>query len=158
LKTNIHLWPYLSQFFVEWEMFQAKLVENIEKHILSFINFFLRKSYRLWDNVGKCGRARQDTGDNKIRCMRNPYQIPKAANTHSEYVICIRIHLTSVHSFFFYILYNTYSVSTANGGYTSVPQRHVTLTLRVVLWTQFLPPTMTYTKTFRATCPWSKYF
>jgi hypothetical protein len=24
MKTNVHLWSYLAQFFLEWEMFQTK--------------------------------------------------------------------------------------------------------------------------------------
>jgi len=25
MKTNIHFWSYLAQFFLEWEMFHTKL-------------------------------------------------------------------------------------------------------------------------------------
>jgi len=51
LKTNIHLWSYthLTQFFLEWEMFQTKVVEK-SKHTLCLITFS-RKSCHLWDNV-----------------------------------------------------------------------------------------------------------
>ena len=34
MKTNIHLWLYLAQFFLEPEMFQTKVVEKIKSHIL----------------------------------------------------------------------------------------------------------------------------
>ena len=34
------------------------------KYILCSKNFFSRKSYRLFDNVETCGRARQATDDN----------------------------------------------------------------------------------------------
>ena len=40
MKTNLHLWSYLSQFFVEWEMFQTKVLEKIKTHILCSITFF----------------------------------------------------------------------------------------------------------------------
>ena len=30
MKTNGHFWSYLAQFFLEWEMFETKDVE--EKH------------------------------------------------------------------------------------------------------------------------------
>ena len=33
MKTNIHLWSYLAQFFLEWKMFQAIVVERIRTHI-----------------------------------------------------------------------------------------------------------------------------
>jgi len=31
MKTNIHLWPYLAQFFLEWETVQTKSVEKNRK-------------------------------------------------------------------------------------------------------------------------------
>ena len=55
--------------------------------------FFIRKSCRLWDNVEKYGRARQATDDNIIRRMRIACCIPKATDTHSEYVILIAFPL-----------------------------------------------------------------
>ena len=63
MKTDIHFWSYLAQFFLEREMFQTKVVEKIETHILYSIPFFL-KSCRLWENVEKYGRAGQATDDN----------------------------------------------------------------------------------------------
>ena len=52
-----------------------------------------RKSYPLWDNVEKCGTLRLATDGNTIRRMRFALWIPKAANTHSEYVILIAFPL-----------------------------------------------------------------
>ena len=52
MKTFIHFWWYLAQFFLEWEMFQTKVVEKIKTHILCPVTFF-RKSCRLWDNLEK---------------------------------------------------------------------------------------------------------
>ena len=31
MNTIIHLWSYVAQFFLEWEMFQAEVVEK-SKH------------------------------------------------------------------------------------------------------------------------------
>jgi hypothetical protein len=53
VQTDIHFWSYLSQFFLEWEMFQTKVVGKIKTHILCSVTFF-RKSCRLWDNGEKC--------------------------------------------------------------------------------------------------------
>jgi len=50
-----------------------------------FNNFF-RKSCHLWDNVEKCCRAGQVTDDNITRCVHIACWLPKATNTHSEYV------------------------------------------------------------------------
>jgi hypothetical protein len=60
MKTFRHFWRYLAKFFLEWEMFQTKVVEKIKTHILCSITFF-RKSHRLWDNVEKCNRDRGAT-------------------------------------------------------------------------------------------------
>jgi hypothetical protein len=52
MKTFSRLWQYLVEFFLEWEMFQIKVVNKIKTHILCSITFF-RISSRLWDNVEK---------------------------------------------------------------------------------------------------------
>ena len=52
-----------------------------------FNNFFFWKLYRLWDNVGKYGSARQTAGDNIIRCKRLPGWISKATEAYSEYFL-----------------------------------------------------------------------
>ena len=40
-------------FFLEWEMFQTKVVEKVKTHILSSVNFSFWKSCRLLDNMKK---------------------------------------------------------------------------------------------------------
>jgi hypothetical protein len=50
-------------------MFQIKVVDKIETHILCSVTFF-QKSCRLWDNVEKYGGAREAADDNMAtRCM-----------------------------------------------------------------------------------------
>ena len=56
-----HLWQYLAELFLEWEMFQIKVIEKI-KHILYSVTFS-RKSCRLWHNVEKYFSVR-DASDN----------------------------------------------------------------------------------------------
>jgi hypothetical protein len=58
MKMFLHLWQYHTDFFLEWEMFQIKVVEKIETRILFSIT--LRKSCRLWDIIKKYGGARED--------------------------------------------------------------------------------------------------
>ena len=36
------LWQYLAEFFLKWEIFQIKVVENVKTYIL-FVNFFFSK-------------------------------------------------------------------------------------------------------------------
>jgi len=40
MKTNIHFLSYLGHFFLELEMFQTKVLEKIETHILFSVTFF----------------------------------------------------------------------------------------------------------------------
>jgi hypothetical protein len=58
MKNCIHLRQNVAEIFLEWKVFQTKLVEKIKTEIFSSIIFF-RKSCHLWDNTEKCSRARQ---------------------------------------------------------------------------------------------------
>jgi hypothetical protein len=54
MKTYVHLWQYLAEFFLEWEMFQTIDVEKIKTHILYSITFFSENHavYRImWKNM-----------------------------------------------------------------------------------------------------------
>jgi hypothetical protein len=70
-------------------MFQTNFVDKIKTDILCSKIFFFRNSCRLWDNVGKQGRARQVTDDDIVGRWRFACWITKATNTHSKYVILI---------------------------------------------------------------------
>jgi hypothetical protein len=39
MKMFLHLWQYLAEFFLEWEIFWTKVVEKIKTHLM-FINSF----------------------------------------------------------------------------------------------------------------------
>jgi len=79
MKTNTHFKSYFAQFFLEWKIFQIKVVEKIKTHILCPITFF-RRPCRLWYNV-----------ENMVEPWRMgmAWWIPKATDAHSEYVILI---------------------------------------------------------------------
>jgi len=70
MKTYTHFWSYLAQFFLEWKMFQTKLVEKNTHFMFNNISS-PRKSCRLWDNVEKFCRAGQATYDSMAHahCM-----------------------------------------------------------------------------------------
>jgi hypothetical protein len=82
MKTYVHLWQYLAELFLEWEMFQTKVTGKIKTNILCSVTFS-RKSHRLWDNVEKYGTARQATDGNIIRRMRFACCTTKATGTDS---------------------------------------------------------------------------
>jgi len=76
IQINIHFSSYLSKFFLEWKMFQTKVVEEIKTHILLPITFFNNRAvYEIrWKN-------------NVQRCRPYGGWIIKVTNTHSQYVI-----------------------------------------------------------------------
>jgi len=53
MNTYVHLWQYLAEFFVEWEMFQTKLQIKSEYTFYNAISFLPQESFRLWNNVKK---------------------------------------------------------------------------------------------------------
>ena len=79
---------YLDELFLQWEMFQTKIVEKIKTHILCSVTFF-PKIVPLWDNAEKYGRTRKATEDNIIWRTRFACWINKATDTHSECVTFI---------------------------------------------------------------------
>ena len=83
MKTCVHLW-YVAEFFLEWEMFQTKVVEKIKTHFM--LNKFFsenRAVYEImWKNMVERDRP-------QIRRMRVACWIRKATNIHSQYVTLI---------------------------------------------------------------------
>jgi hypothetical protein len=63
LKSRIHLWYYLFQFFLEWEMFQTEVVEKIKTHF-TFNNFFpkIEPFMTMWNNNLEPIRPRMTIG------------------------------------------------------------------------------------------------
>ena len=64
MKTNLYFW-YVAHFFLEWEIFQTKVVEKIKTHILCSITF-LQKLCCLCHDLEEYCRAWQVTYDNMV--------------------------------------------------------------------------------------------
>jgi hypothetical protein len=111
MKTDTHFWSYLSQFFLEWEMFRTKFVEKIKTHILCSVTF-IWKSCSLFDNVENYCRAGLAI-DNRM------------AHAH-----CMLDTLGYKHTV---RICNTYFFN-CNNGCTPVPQCYVIRTLTVLLY------------------------
>jgi hypothetical protein len=45
LKTYVHLWKYLTEFFLEWKFFQTNIVEELKTHISYSITSFQKSSW-----------------------------------------------------------------------------------------------------------------
>jgi hypothetical protein len=69
--------------------FSDKSCRENQNTRFNFNIYFSRKSSRLWRTVEKYGRGRQATDGTVIRRMRFECWIPKATDTHSEFVILI---------------------------------------------------------------------
>jgi hypothetical protein len=65
--------------------------QNTHFRFNNYTSFFLPKSYRVGDNVKN--NVQPDRPQMTIGRMRIAYWIPKATNTHSEYVILIAFPL-----------------------------------------------------------------
>ena len=60
MKTFSYLWQYLSEFFLEGEIFQIKVVDKIKIHILCPITFFSEnRAFVRYPNVEKGDGARK---------------------------------------------------------------------------------------------------
>ena len=95
MKTYADLLSYLSQFFLEWDMFFTK-VQRISKHTFCVQQLVCRESCRSWDNVEKYGRARQATNDNIIRLMRLACWINDCRHTYTHTLIVFSNYCLSV--------------------------------------------------------------
>jgi len=98
MQTDIHFWSYLAQFFLQWEMFQTKVVQKIKTHILCSVTFLENRAVYeiMWENIVERGREQMTTWRMRIACW-----IPEVTDTHSDYVILIAFpfYLHAVSSF-----------------------------------------------------------
>ena len=61
MKTNMDIWPYLSRFSLELEIFQVKFAEKIKTLILCSVAFFFFFENctiydKIWKNIVEPGR------------------------------------------------------------------------------------------------------
>jgi hypothetical protein len=83
MKTDLRFSSYLAQFFLEWEMFRTKLLET---------NFFFFENSAVYEIMWTY-MVQPDRPQMIIWRMRITFWVPKATNTHSEYVIRIAFPL-----------------------------------------------------------------
>ena len=96
MKTYVHSWEYVAEFLLKWEILQINFVEKIETHFMTK-NFFFWKSFSLWNNVEKYGRARQVTDEYTILRMRFAFWLTKATDIYSQYVILLPFGAIDIH-------------------------------------------------------------
>jgi hypothetical protein len=78
VKTNIRFLSHLTYLLLEWEIFCTKIAEKVKTNVLCSVTFVFLKSCRWWNNVKKYCRA--------DRPLRLACWVPKATDTHSEYI------------------------------------------------------------------------
>jgi hypothetical protein len=59
MKTEIYFWSYLAQFFLEWEMFYAKVEEDFKKIHFVFHNVLENRAVFLdmWKKYWRAGQG-----------------------------------------------------------------------------------------------------
>jgi len=62
MNSNTRCWSYLAKFFLEWEMFRARVIEKAKTLLFSVI-FFLSKIAPFVRYVKKYCRAAKATDD-----------------------------------------------------------------------------------------------
>jgi hypothetical protein len=88
IKVCVHLWYGFTHFLRKSGTFQTEVAEKIKTRVLgsetlTFFFFFLRKSYRVWDKVEKCGRDGLSADNNIVQRMRIACWITETTDTHS---------------------------------------------------------------------------
>ena len=83
MKTNIHLPQYLTEFFLEWEIFYKKVIQEIETHIQCKIKSPPPENRDIIDIMWgeKIGTVTQATDENILWRMRTACWITKATKT-----------------------------------------------------------------------------
>ena len=110
MNTSIHFLPYLTQFFLEWEMLR-QVVEKMKTYNLCSITFFMETvPFRRW-----CGKVMQSWAGHR-------WQYSTWA-LHYEY-LRLPAH---THNILYLLLFH------GNSGCTNVPQCYITHTLPVLL-------------------------
>ena len=98
ITGTLHEDQYAFLFIFRWILLRMKTVSDkicreLQNKFMFKRLFFFRELYRLGDNKEKYSTTRQGTDDNIKRLVRFACWIPKATNTHSEYVILIAFPL-----------------------------------------------------------------
>ena len=88
---NVHLCQYLAEFFLEWEIFQTKVVEKIKTYIL--FNKFVSKNCAMyeimWKNMVQQGGSQMNIVQQKnmwfaCRINKAEYPPPSPPNSHTH--------------------------------------------------------------------------
>ena len=83
MKTFRHLWQYPAKFFLDWEMFQTTIVEQIKTHFI--FNNFIPKNRAVCEIMSKkYGGAKGTTYDVTIWRMHVTCCISKVTCTHAH--------------------------------------------------------------------------
>jgi len=63
MKTNVQFWFHLAHFFLEWEMFEMKVVEKIKSNFVSSNFFFLSHAVCevMWTDTVEWGQHSDDS-------------------------------------------------------------------------------------------------
>ena len=84
MNTNTHFLIYHIQFFLEWDAFEKKAVQEMKTRVLYSVTFYFSKKRAVYEKM--CKNTVERSRPQIIWRMRTACWIPKATNTHSVYV------------------------------------------------------------------------
>jgi len=90
-ENQNHCLSYLAHFFLEWEMFQTKVVEKIKTHMLRSVTFS-----KIVPFMRKCGKILQSGAGHRWQygaCALHAGYLRLQIHTHSDSVILIALPL-----------------------------------------------------------------
>ena len=64
MTTFSHLWQYLAELFLEWEMFQIEVVDKIEIYILSSVIFSENRT--VYEMMSKNNEGASEVADDNM--------------------------------------------------------------------------------------------
>ena len=89
MKTFSHLWRYFAKFFLEWEMFQIKVVEKIKTYILCSVTFFFSENRAVYEIMWR--KDSSQTGHKWRHNMAHTrWKLDKQGYTHAGVCTCPR--------------------------------------------------------------------
>jgi hypothetical protein len=86
METTRYFWSYFAQFFLEWEIFRTKVVEEIKTHILCSVTFFFSENRAVYEIMWKNTLLPEQVPLTTWR-MLIPCSITRATDAQSEYVL-----------------------------------------------------------------------
>jgi hypothetical protein len=93
MKVNKHLWYYVAELFLEWEVFQTKVIEKIKTRVMFSTFFSENRSFFgvMWKNMVEHIGQRWQYNKAYGPCILDKYSknTDIFTHTHTQYLVRI---------------------------------------------------------------------